>query len=58
VENKKREINTRRLNKEAWAWKKQGQKTEGGTDHIKEVTTADCEEDKKHLNSVVKMLSF
>jgi hypothetical protein len=56
MENKKREINL--LNKEAWAWKKQGQKTEGGTDNIKEVITVNCEENMKHVNSVVKTFSF
>jgi hypothetical protein len=58
LENKKREIKTRLLNKEAWTWKKQGQKTEGGIDYIKEVNTVDCEEHKKHVHSVVKMFSF
>jgi hypothetical protein len=58
LENKRREIKKRLLNKEAWTWKKQGQKTEGGTDYIKEVIAVDCEEDMKHAHSVVKMPSF
>ena len=58
MENKRREIKTRLLNKEAWTWKKQGQKTEGGTDYIKEIITVDCKKDMKHVHSAVKNAQF